>query len=718
MSQSALAQAARDILQAAFGWSAQVCQLQFDGKPPPIAGELFIAVHPGRWAGIDCEGLGEAIDFQVTVTKRASFAPDDEGMMQVWAAPAVGVDAICRAIIAKLHLDVSGDALIAAANAYIVAQNFGSPVNGFTVCPRFRDGGNPIDRGAEWFSAEGDMAVGKFANAGISQTISFGPAERYQTIESMQGGPLAPTGLITAVGDTSVAIGWTLPAALLTAVKVYRGTASDKETLLATLPASATSYVDTAVVPGTTYFYYVTASNAMAESYPSAEVSATPSYPLYVSGLVEWWDPAQGAYQDAGATIPATFGQTSLSWKGRMGNVATAIATGGYTTYWTGGGYDGGSGPGFYLSNEAEFVVNEFTTALTIDTPYTLVTVSTDGLVAFSYKPYVANGTGGATYSQIATNGYSGADTFAAFAGTGSLANVPTTAPLQLRHVTVLSVPASGGPVKCYFDGADVSSGLTTSGNWGALTFGGAQYTAGDVLIYNRALTPSEAASLTAYLKGTAVSLVCEGNSQTVGFGLTNGFQAFPQHCGDVTAAAGGRIRTYAKGVVGRPMSGTYSGTTQLAAAPTEVDPLLDPTAIINIAFSHETTNNIAVGGRTGLQDLSDNLAWATARTAANWPIVALSTCPDRNTNGPTDVTNAQIRISNAGLLALCTATTIPYLYKANAGQPFQWALDIFGLLGPNTPTSPNFVADHLHYSLAGNQLFGQLLAALVAILV
>jgi hypothetical protein len=449
-------------------------------------------------------------------------------------------------------------------------------------------------------------------------------------------------------------------------------------------------------------------------------VAGVPPLPLTMSGLVEWFDPTQGAYQDALATVPAPYGSQVLSWKGHKGNIATAISTGGYTTWRTGGGYDGGSGPGFYLSTEATFVVDEFTTGLTLNTPYTLVTVSTDGGSAFSYVPYIAYGAGGPGYSQLSTNGYSGPDTFAAYAGTGSLANIATTAALQIRHVTVLSVPAPGGAVKCYFDGVDVSSGLTTSGNWGTLTFGGCQYTAGDALVFNRALTPAEAANLTAYLRATAVSLVCQGNSQVAGFGLAPGltFQALTQQCGDAVAAAGNRIRTYAKGIVGRPMSGTYSGTTQLAAAATEVDPLLDPTAAVNICFSHETTNDIAVGGQTGVQDLANNLLWATNRISAGWPFVVLSTCPDRNANGPADATNAQIRISNAGLLALCVPTSVPYIYaRASGGYPFINVLDIAGLLGPNTGSNPNFVADNLHYSLAGNVLFGQLLAAFVAML-
>jgi len=66
---------------------------------------------------------------------------------------------------------------------------------------------------------------------------------------------------------------------------VYRGTAQGGESLYAT-GQSATSYVDTNVVGGTTYWYYVTCVLSGDESAGSNEVSANvPNNPPPPSGL-------------------------------------------------------------------------------------------------------------------------------------------------------------------------------------------------------------------------------------------------------------------------------------------------------------------------------------------------------------------------------------------------------------------------------------------------
>jgi fibronectin type 3 domain-containing protein len=55
---------------------------------------------------------------------------------------------------------------------------------------------------------------------------------------------------------------------------IYRSTASNQETLFATIPA-ATSYRDTTVLAGNTYFYKVSALSCAGESPLSNEVHAT-----------------------------------------------------------------------------------------------------------------------------------------------------------------------------------------------------------------------------------------------------------------------------------------------------------------------------------------------------------------------------------------------------------------------------------------------------------
>ncbi|HJV67155.1 MAG TPA: protease pro-enzyme activation domain-containing protein [Geomonas sp.] len=89
--------------------------------------------------------------------------------------------------------------------------------------------------------------------------------------------PAAPTGLTATPGNGSVTLTWVASSGA-TSYGVYRGTASGAES--ATPIASgltATSYTDSGLSNGTTYFYRVTASNSAGTSPPSGEASATPS---------------------------------------------------------------------------------------------------------------------------------------------------------------------------------------------------------------------------------------------------------------------------------------------------------------------------------------------------------------------------------------------------------------------------------------------------------
>jgi hypothetical protein len=89
--------------------------------------------------------------------------------------------------------------------------------------------------------------------------------------------PSAPT-LSKSVGNTVVNLSWTVPAdggSPITGYVVYRGTTSGGATELATLGLE-TAYEDTAVTPGTTYYYQVSAVNGMGTGTRSNQVSAVP----------------------------------------------------------------------------------------------------------------------------------------------------------------------------------------------------------------------------------------------------------------------------------------------------------------------------------------------------------------------------------------------------------------------------------------------------------
>lgn len=86
--------------------------------------------------------------------------------------------------------------------------------------------------------------------------------------------------LSAAAGSGVVHLSWTPPSSGsgITNYNVYRATASGEETLLATV-GNVTSYDDTAVSDGTTYYYLVAAVNTYGPGLPSNEISATPQPP-------------------------------------------------------------------------------------------------------------------------------------------------------------------------------------------------------------------------------------------------------------------------------------------------------------------------------------------------------------------------------------------------------------------------------------------------------
>lgn len=135
--------------------------------------------------------------------------------------------------------------------------------------------------------------------------------------------PLPPTNVQATAGNTQVGLTWTVSAGA-TGYNIYRGLTSRGEstTPINASPVTTTSYNDTTVTNGTTYFYYVKAVSGAGQSHRSNEVSATPAAP------------APPAPTNLTAT-PST-GQVQLNWTASAGaatyNIYRGTTSGGEST--------------------------------------------------------------------------------------------------------------------------------------------------------------------------------------------------------------------------------------------------------------------------------------------------------------------------------------------------------------------------------------------------
>src|SRR5438034_505941 len=128
--------------------------------------------------------------------------------------------------------------------------------------------------------------------------------------------PSAPTNLAATSGNAQVGLTWQAPASNggspITNYRIYRGTSSNGETLLATI-GNVLTYSDTSVTNGVTYYYQVSAMNGAGEGPRSNEASATPTAPAT----------PPGAPQGLGAT--AGDATVTLTWSAPNSNGGSPI---------------------------------------------------------------------------------------------------------------------------------------------------------------------------------------------------------------------------------------------------------------------------------------------------------------------------------------------------------------------------------------------------------
>ena len=145
--------------------------------------------------------------------------------------------------------------------------------------------------------------------------------------------PGAPSLSGVAGRDGSVVLQWSAPVSdggsAVTGYEVYRGTASGGETLLAQV-GDVTSFTDTSVTNGTTYFYRVSAVNSVGEGALSGELSVVPG----VTSVI--------ASDQFERTVATGFGAPDVGVPWAVSSARqTKVANGeGVISGWTGGNQD------------------------------------------------------------------------------------------------------------------------------------------------------------------------------------------------------------------------------------------------------------------------------------------------------------------------------------------------------------------------------------------
>jgi hypothetical protein len=174
---------------------------------------------------------------------------------------------------------------------------------------------DPADDCTFWYTNEFLISDGTFNWS--TRIISF----KFPSCGTISA-PAAPTNLAAVPGNAQVSLSWTASSGA-TSYTVLRSTTSGSGYTTIASGVATTSYLDTSVINGTTYFYVVRAVNGSGTSPNSNEAGATPacSAPAVPSGL---------------AATPGN-GQVTLNWTASFGatnyNVKRSTTSGGpYTT--------------------------------------------------------------------------------------------------------------------------------------------------------------------------------------------------------------------------------------------------------------------------------------------------------------------------------------------------------------------------------------------------
>lgn len=277
---------------------------EFDESGSPAHGTAWTATYDGSWSVVliaidvaDNFRLGRRVAASATTLAVAgSYWPAMDGNEYLWVFttedPEAGwsLEATLTPSWSLSNGRVASVAISADGNMLVVGNSSASS----ELCELWvREGGGWSSLGT--FEADDLSAPTSFgwsvsmspdsavlAVGGPIDSSQIGAAWSFELAAVTPTEPGAPTLTAASPGNANVALLWSPPASnggsVITNYKVYRGTTSGGETLLTTV-GNVGGYIDETVTNGTTYYYKVSAVNAVGEGPLSNELSATPTAP-------------------------------------------------------------------------------------------------------------------------------------------------------------------------------------------------------------------------------------------------------------------------------------------------------------------------------------------------------------------------------------------------------------------------------------------------------
>ena len=410
------------------------------------------------------------------------------------------------------------------------------------------------------------------------------------TVGSGGGGtaPAAPTNLAATAGNALVNLSWTASTGA-TSYNVYRGTSAGGESSTAIATGiTTTSYTNTGLSNGTTYYYTVAAVNSSGTSGYSNEASATPnvtSYALTVNSGSGTGNYAAGATVTVTANAPQS-GYQFAGWTGATSALANpsaatttltmpAAATSITATYSAIPTYaltvNSGTGGGTYAAGTVVTVTanapqsgyqfagwtgatsalanpSASTTTLTMPAAATSITATYSQTGATTYALSVTNGSGGGNYvagtvvtitANAAPSGYQFAGWTEAYGGTGVLGNASASTTTFTTSAAVATVTATYTPV------GGTTYSLTVSGGTGS-----GSYPAGTIVTIT-ANAPPNGSQFVRWLGASSPLVLGDADSSTTTITM-------PPVATTVTSSYGTIAPTYAVTVTNGTGGGTY----------------------------------------------------------------------------------------------------------------------------------------------------------------